>query len=175
MRCFPYRKSLELLQAQGITSSKHGLGSAQHDPHPRLLALVGMIIRSGNEKETRAMISILRRHSEASTINGRQKAEVPKPKEREDRTKVLPGGDTSRKVTPVSANSAQYTMILKELGDESGVAPKYSLETLSMDPPLFKAQVSFRDITFESTARTKKEAKHRASRQACEHLGVKII
>jgi Double-stranded RNA binding motif len=175
MRCFPYRKSLELLQAHGITSSEPGLWSAQHDPHARLLALVGMTIRTGNEKEKQAMISILRRHSEASTINGQEKVEEPKSKEREDRTKVFPHGDISGKVTTASANSAQYTMILKELGDESGVPPKYSLETLSLDPPLFKATVSFRDITFESTARTKKEAKHQASRQACEHLGFKVI
>jgi Double-stranded RNA binding motif len=175
MRCFPYRKSLELLQAQGITSFEHGLGSAQQDPHPRLLALVGMIMRTGKEKEKRTTISVLRRHPEASTINGRQKAEVPKPKEREDRPKVFPRGDKSREVTPASANNAQYTMILKELGDESGVAPKYSLETLSLDPPMFKSTVSFQDITFESTARTKKEAKHQASRKACEHLGLTVI
>ena len=175
MRCFPYRKSLELLQAQGITSSENGLGSAQNEPHPRLLALVGMIIRTGNEKEKRTMISILRRHPEASTSKARQKAEVVKPKEREERSKVLPRSDESRKVTPASANSARYTMILKELGDESGVAPKYSLETLSLEPPMFKATVTFRDLTTASTARTKKEAKHQASRQACEQLGFKDL
>jgi hypothetical protein len=175
MRCFPYRKSLELLQAQGITSSEHGLGSAQQDPHPRLLALVGMIMRNGKEKEKRTTISILRRHPEASTIDGRHKAEVPKPKERENRTKVFPRDDKSRKVTPASTKNAQYTMVLKELGDESGEAPRYSLETWSLDPPMFKATLSFQDITFESTARTKKEAKHQASRKACEHLGLKVV
>jgi Double-stranded RNA binding motif len=175
MRCFPYRKALDHLQAQGITSSEHGPGSTQHDPHPTLLALVGMIIRTGNEKEKWTTISILRRHPEAFTINNRQNAEVPKPKEREDRAKVFPRGDQPLKATPASVNSAQYTMILKELGDESGVAPKYSLEILSLDPPRFKATVSFRDITFESTARTKKEAKHQASRQACEHFGFKVV
>jgi Double-stranded RNA binding motif len=175
MRCFPYRKSLELLLTQEITLSEHGLGSAQHDPHPRFLALVGMVMRTGSEKDKRTMVSILRRQSKASTNNGRQNANVPKPKEGEGRTKVFPGGDKSSNGTPASANSGQYTMILKELGDESGVAPNYSLETLSLDPPMFKAVVSFRDTTFESTARTKKEAKHQASRQACEHLGFKGV
>ena len=82
--------------------------------------------------------------------------------------------DTPSRVVAASAKSAQYTMILKELGDESGVAPEYRLETLSMDPPIFKAHVSFRDMTFESTARTKKEAKHQASRQACEYHGIRV-
>ena len=175
MHCFPYRKSLELLRNQGITSSEIGLGFTQCDPHATLLALVGLIIRTGNEDEKRTVISILRRRPEASTIDERQKAELLKPKEREKQTNIFPWGDKSCNVTLASANNARYTMILKELGDESGVSPKYSLETLSLDPPLFKATVSFLDITANSTARTKKEAKHQASRQACEHLGFKAI
>lgn len=175
MRCFPYRKSLETLQNQGITSSETGQGSPQCDPHPTLLALVGMIIRTGNEDEKRTVISILRRRPETATVDERQKAEVPKPKQREKRIKGFPRDDEPRKVALASANNAQYTMTLKELGDESGVSPQYSLETLSLDPPMFKATVSFRDTTVHSTARTKKEAKHQASRQACEQLGLKVI
>ncbi len=116
------------------------------------------------------MISILQRHPEASTNKSRQKAEASKVKERENETMVFPLGDQPRKIIPATAISARYTTILKELGDENGVAPKYGVETMSLDPPMFKVTVSFRDITFEGTARTKKEAKHQASRQACEHF-----
>lgn len=71
------------------------------------------------------------------------------------------GGDISR-----------YTGALKEHGDQIGVIPVYDSETISSVPPLFKASVVFQQINVTADGRTKRLAKHRASKEACILLGL---
>jgi dsRNA-specific ribonuclease len=65
-------------------------------------------------------------------------------------------------------------MALKEHGDESSVAPVYHTQTLSLEPSLFRATVTFQGFTFEGKAKTKKQARHYAAKEACEYLDIKI-
>jgi hypothetical protein len=71
------------------------------------------------------------------------------------------GGDISR-----------YTGVLKEHGDRVGVIPVYGSETISSVPPLFRASVAFQQINVDADGRTKRLAKHRASKEACTRLGL---
>jgi hypothetical protein len=71
------------------------------------------------------------------------------------------GGDISR-----------YTGALKEHGDQVGVIPVYGSETISAVPPLFRASVAFQQINVTADGRTKRLAKHRASKEACTRLGL---
>jgi hypothetical protein len=71
------------------------------------------------------------------------------------------GGDISR-----------YTGALKEHGDQVGAVPVYGSETISSVPPLFRASVVFQQINVTADGRTKRLAKHRASKEACTRLGL---
>jgi dsRNA-specific ribonuclease len=61
-------------------------------------------------------------------------------------------------------------MILKEHGDHTGAKPKYTSETLSLEPPFYKVLVNLNGVTGEGRATTKKQAKHQASKDACQRL-----
>lgn len=67
---------------------------------------------------------------------------------------------------------AKYTTALKEHGDRNDVRPLYKYVTISQVPPWHKSIVSFRGTEENGESRTRKDAKHIASKKMCERLGV---
>ncbi|THX91419.1 hypothetical protein D6D08_03154 [Aureobasidium pullulans] len=69
---------------------------------------------------------------------------------------------------------AKYTMALKEHGDCIDAQPSYRNIMISQYPPRFKSVVSFEGTEENGESRTKKDAKHIASRKMCERLGIRF-
>jgi hypothetical protein len=67
---------------------------------------------------------------------------------------------------------SQYTTALKEHGDKVGEVPDYDYERVSLVPPLFRARVTFKEINATGEGKTKKLARHRASKEALNRLGL---
>ena len=69
-------------------------------------------------------------------------------------------------VQAVPTDLAQYTSMLKEKGDAEGVVPQHSETMVQETPPVWKATTTYRDIQGAGEEKSKKEARHRASREA---------
>ena len=69
---------------------------------------------------------------------------------------------------------AKYTMVLGEHGDRIDTQPSYRTIMVSQYPPRFKSVVSFEGTEENGESRTKKDAKHIASRKMCERLAIHL-
>lgn len=70
---------------------------------------------------------------------------------------------------------ARYTMALHELATQCSTLLVYEYAQKALFQPLFLCTVTFRGVTYEGEARNKKTAKHIASRNACEAVGLRVI
>lgn len=70
--------------------------------------------------------------------------------------------------------AARYTMALKEYGDHNAVSVTWRNELVSLSPVCWKVAAIVDSASFPCTACSTKEAKHLASRMACESLGIEL-
>ena len=129
---------------------------------------IGAIVRKGSREQKTALLHTLRQHAASSECQDRRSA----------------GADAgqngwwsphhtfaSSESLPI-ANLGQYSVALKENGDQHGFVPEYAVQGVSTSPPQFKAVVSFKGFSFEGVARNKKQARHLAAREACNYLKI---
>jgi hypothetical protein len=107
-----------------------------------------MIVRQGSAKEKRLVLHAVRKFKAGKAVES-QRGDAP--------------SDISR-----------FTTLLKEYGDHIGEVPKYTSELLSQEPLLFKQCVRLRGVKGEGTGRTMKTARHYASKEACQRLGLRF-
>ncbi|BCR89938.1 double-stranded RNA binding motif domain-containing protein [Aspergillus chevalieri] len=60
---------------------------------------------------------------------------------------------------------ARYTSLLKEMGDIQGVVPQHAETMLQQTPPVWRGTASYRGVSAVGEGKTKKEARHRASKE----------
>jgi len=147
-----------------------GTSSARNDKDYRacFLSLIGRIVRRGSAKEKRSLLATLRKFQNiAPQTSGFQQKTYAQDIPTDARNLM----ETR---SAVSATS-RFTGLLKEHGDQIGVTPQYRSQTVSLEPPLFKEILNFQGFTFEGQGRSKKQAKHQASKEACEFLGLQAI
>jgi dsRNA-specific ribonuclease len=80
----------------------------------------------------------------------------------------------SNNPAPQGEDISQYTTALKEHGDKIGVLPGYDYERISLMPPSFRARVIFGEINVTGEGKTKRRARHRASKEAWIRLGLPL-
>ena len=68
----------------------------------------------------------------------------------------------------------RYTVLLKENGDMKGQEPQYHFSQTSLYPPMFEVVLRYGAISYRGKATSKKKAKHLASIQACNDLGITL-
>ena len=136
------------------------------------LSLMGSVVRQGSESERRAVNATLRTSgaTTSSVQHGRPKTSVQLQQPQGDQD-LQASSSTNASDMP---DIALYTMALKERGDQQRVTPLYTEQTVKLAPPTFRVAVEFQGNTFEAWGSSKKEAKHEASKKACNHLGLKI-
>ncbi|KAG9590003.1 hypothetical protein KCU77_g12186, partial [Aureobasidium melanogenum] len=189
---YPYDEVLVSLQAQGIARPDYVAASRRpaitkiEMSRTALLTLVGNIIRTGRRSERSALLACLRRgrgtglpshpreHLHTSTSTPRAESLF--------QGRTWPSQPTvfeEQHVTPSTEQDgpleemAKYTMTLKEYGDRIDAQPSYKTITISQYPPRFKSVVSFKGFEEHAESRTKKDAKHVASRKMCEKLSIR--
>jgi hypothetical protein len=189
---YPYDGVLTTLQAQGIARPGYIIASRAATSQTEasrmaLLTLVGNIVRTGRRGERSALLACLRRsrgvdspsdsqeHHHTSTSNGR--AEIPS---QEGMWPGRPAVSRVQRPTPPTEQDgppeemAKYTMALKEHGDRIDAQPSYRISMISQYPPRFKSVVSFEGTEENGESRSKKDAKHIASRKMCDRLGIQL-
>ena len=137
--------------------------------------MIGSIFRQGTKAEKHAMDEFLQ--NDKIHDDDTCRSEVTEPMSERPR---LPGGGIRRVHSPARLESSEripyvYTMILKEEGDRSSLQPIYTAQQISVVPPEFKVAVNFRGIDFFGRGTTKRQAKHEASKAACESLGLTAL
>ncbi|CAD0056142.1 unnamed protein product [Aureobasidium pullulans] len=150
---YPYEGVLTTLQAQGIArpdyiiASRRTATSRTEASRMALSTLIGNIVRTGR---------------------------------REGMWPGRPALSREQRPTPPTEQDgppeemAKYTMALKEHGDRIDAQPSYRTIIISQYPPRFKSVVSLEGIEENGESRTKKDAKHIASRKMCERLGIRF-
>lgn len=63
------------------------------------------------------------------------------------------------------ADLAKYTSLLKEMGDIQGVVPQHAETMVQQTPPVWRGTAGYRGVTAVGEGKTKKEARHRASKE----------
>lgn len=144
---FRFAQCLEFLRSKNVADWKD-LGTANPDHREILLSRIGMIVRQGSSNERRLVRHAVRMFSLGHKLEG----------QRED----------------IQVDLSRFTSLLKEYGDHNGESPKYTHQTVSVEPPLFKYSVSLKGVRGEGTGRTMKMAKHQASKDACQRLDLKV-
>ena len=175
MRAYPARPLLKALQARGISTSEFGDLDGKQDAYRALSSLTGAVVRKGNREQKALLISTLRDTTSMGSSSDVQDISRPSSVLTTDAGNDTNhwGASTIEEMT--NAELAPYTMALKEHGDESSITPVYHTQTVSLYPPLFKATVAFKGFTFEGKAKTKKQARHYAAKEACKYLEIKIL
>jgi len=174
-RSFPYKRALESLNAEGIHAPALGLPSGEQDIYESLLCLIGNICRTGAVKQKRVLLSTLR-----TCVNSPESTDNLKPdflmfNEQHSEPNLPRDGLFARNADFKPVITSQYTLALKEHGDQKGEQPIYSIQKVSQTPPKFKAIVSFQGFTLEGTGRNQRLAKHEASKALCDCLNLEVV
>ncbi len=175
MQSYPYSQVLRLLRSQNIQALNLNHLQDDQDPYQALLALAGAIVRVGTREEKVKLMATLREPVVHNRSTNPQKADALSSKPCPDSWSGSKVKASFSNETLSKAELAPYSIALKEHGDKCNVLPEYTVQALSLYPPKFRAIVSFKDYTFEGSARTKKQAKHCAAKEACAYLDVKVI
>ena len=159
LRMYPYRKCFASLYKKGLLSGAiHG--ASDDEVFEQLMTAIGKIVRIGTSEVKRGLLA---------TLHAGEAAPMDMPEN--GRTSTLraeqPIGN------PAPADLAGYTMALKEYGDRHGDLPVYSYRTVSLSPHYFDCVATIGGRAFEAGAKSKKLARHLASQEACQSLGVK--
>lgn len=136
-----------------------------------VMGLTGRCIRDGTNRQKQRMIARIRQltdapNTERITFSARQQNEGQDP--------PIISAIVPRQDNEVDSGVSRYTTILKEKGDAMGIIPSYEIQRLTTDTqtPLFKAVVTFQGHKFEGSGRFKQQAKHQASKAACQFLNI---
>jgi hypothetical protein len=81
------------------------------------------------------------------------------------------GSCTTMMSLDITNSDWRYTLALKEKGDQESVVPTYDEARQSEHPPLWVVTVAYDNITEAGQAKSKRQAKHLASKKAWCKLG----
>jgi hypothetical protein len=84
---------------------------------------------------------------------------------------VQEGSRTTTMSLNITEQDGRYTDALKQKSDQESLTPSYSKATQKENPPLWMVTVTYNNVTEAGQAKTKKEAKHLASKKAWFTLG----
>ncbi len=170
---FNYSEGLNTLRTFGLESPQSKSIDREQSTHMDFLRFIGLIVRQGLESEQCAIKTAIFRERSGKALSQNSNYEASlNAKHHHGNQNVTPNAHPTESNAP---DIALYTMALKERGDLLGVVPAYIEETLKLSPPTFKVTVKFQDITSQGFGRTKRLAKHEASKNACEFLGLKVL
>lgn len=172
--CFPYSVRLDRPQQDAILRGDDLQVSSHNSAYSRFVTLIGALAPR-NDKTSEDSLDALMAIRDDQVANKTAHAEPHEPV-RDCRATTERSAPTTPLTTTALADAElpRYTMALKEYGDSSGPMPCYDFSCITLDPPLFRAKVTIGNLSFEESASSKKQAKHLASRRACQSLGVSI-
>ncbi|KIW82281.1 hypothetical protein Z517_05308 [Fonsecaea pedrosoi CBS 271.37] len=172
LRSYPYEALLHELLLQGNLTLATKANTNLNDGYETLMGLTGSCISTGTNEQKQQILTSIRRFADG---HHHRKISLPAPQQDKGQQDA-PSPPLSDVPPAVELDSgiSRYTTLLKEKGDAIGVIPRYEIQRITTDTqaPLFAATVFFREHKFEETGRSKMQAKHLASRAACQFLNI---
>jgi hypothetical protein len=141
-------------------NSMNGMGESSQGSEDE-----GSVIRTNSQNNAPETGNLGRPDERGVEISGQQTVQTGPEQETQHLNNHAPQGEETGDIS-------QYTAALKEHSDRIGVPPVYDYERISLVPPSFKARVVFKEINVTGEGKTKKLAKHRASKEAWLLLGL---
>lgn len=139
------------------------------------MILVGRVLRGHSSRDQEQLLHMIRN---ATGITQSSRARISRPSTGVE----SPPMDSTSERMPFDVQNDdddqdvwKYTSALKEKGDRHGFVPAYNIQRVSLTPSVFKAVVSVQGYVFEGRGRSKQQAKHMASREACTALGIDMF
>jgi len=172
---YTYPQALEACEGQGLASPESNTYEHQGNHRTALMILIGSVIRNKTNEERQILLHLIRTNI---NLNGSRNSRLNHSAASSRSSAVETVTEPMPLPTPeYESDLCKYTSVLKEKGDVAGFVPKYNFKNVSQTPqtpPNFKAVVSFWEYVFEGSGRTKNQAKHEASKEACKSLGLRI-
>lgn len=147
----------------------------EHDAYRVMMFCIGAVVRKGDRRQKATLLTVLRRQltvlehldmSRARSDTSQRTASARKyPQQAEH---LVDDFDMS------GADLGRYATALKQDSDKRGLLPAYDVEELSQIPPRFRAMITLEGSTYTGTAKTKKQARHKAARQACSDRDIQV-
>ncbi|KAK0906835.1 hypothetical protein LTR91_010576 [Friedmanniomyces endolithicus] len=173
MANFPYSARLAKVQSGNTPPGNDDSPSSRQSSFGRFLALIGVLDRRKNGRSSRDLATLMEGQNNEVTAGKRH---MDRDEPTDPGTRIAGKGLFAPSITSNIASDvevARYTTALKEYGDRTGHKALYDISFVTLDPPLFRAEVSVQGQTFGGIATTKRQAKHLASQRACESLSVR--
>lgn len=138
-----------------------------------MMFCIGAVVRNGDRKQKAALLSVLRQYkvkpdrpssfwspagNAREGVSGRKHAH--KMEQFVDDTNVT------------TLDLGRYATALKEYGDKHEFVPTYHVMEMCRVPPRFRAIVTVDGSVYVGTAKTKKQARHEAAREACLEMEI---
>ena len=162
MRDHPFEDNLKLIQDQVSDS----LLRDSSDGCEGLLTTFGSILRRGSKAEIKLLVLSLRKHRTEKASLGT----TPTVSRRKDIEAAAPSFEDVAHTSDLGS----YSQALKEYGEQIGVQPHFTTETKQFYPPRFEASLVFKGLNIRAEAKSKKEARQRAAKEACQNLGIRV-
>lgn len=169
---YPYRRTMTKMRDQGLWDFTSAPTSSI-EAYGEMMACIGAKMRTGSREDRRNVIALIREGTSLPSDISRS--------EEWSELRYHGGGGvgpipTTSNGEPSGAGGAlgKYATALQEYGVIRGFVPAYAVEILPTFPLQFKATVSCGTASFEGVDWGKKQARHRAAREACEHFKIRL-
>lgn len=176
MNRYPFEQRLRQLKLLGHLDSDMTIEHASNNEFLGFATQLGMAYSAGDEDMKKKILQVVRtgrldgHSSHGSTL--REPAEIEQGANESAAQPNLPMADNVTELGDIDL--PRFTSILKEYGDQQGVAYSWPTRQVSTMPVRFRCVIQMEDRTCDGIARSKKDAKHLASRKACQLLGIEI-
>ncbi|KAK0888237.1 hypothetical protein LTR02_016499 [Friedmanniomyces endolithicus] len=175
MADFPYSARLAKVQCSAMPHGNHNkLSSASQSSFSRFVALIG-ILACRNDQRSKGDLAALMAGQDNEDTDSKARMYQYQPTSLGTRT-----SERIPLITPTTSSAAsdieiaRYSTAWYEYGERTGHKPLYDIPCVTLNPPLFRATLCIEGQSFDDTAANKKLAKHLASQQACQSLGIRI-
>jgi hypothetical protein len=161
IRKYPYGESLQRLEKQGFGPLVTNAGPDLSQGYHILLTCIGGIVQNGSREQKATLLATLRQSGRVATPsnlpqNGSMASDAGQKDLRDAAIGKAEGsGDFS------ALGLGQYSMVLKETGDQRGFVPEYVVQHISSFPP------SSRPLSHS------KDSRSRAQRETRSRLGIR--
>lgn len=176
MTQYPFEQRIEQLKLLGQLDLGMPINNRSNNPFFVFAMGLGMAYSAGDEEKKNKVLQVVRsgrfdgRSSHGSTL--REPPEIGRGANEGGAPPDIPlPGDVTEIDDP---DLPRYTSALKEYGDQRGQAYSWPTRQISTTPVRFRCIIRMDGRTYDGVARSKKQAKHLASREACQDLNIEI-
>lgn len=171
---FPYSQSVQELRELGLEPLLPVIDNDTHHGAYRVMMFcIGALVRSGNRQHKAALLTVIRQHLANLGHTGSSRIRTEEYVKRENDQQYSPKERYSENEYLPEINLGRYATALHEFSSQNSYEPTYRVITLSKYPPRYQATVTVAGASYESVAKSKRQARQDAAKKACLKMDIK--